>query len=261
MNSFKLFKLSNLALCKESELEIGKIFNNPLISKTYAKKNDKFFPLFFNAGLSFVYRVLKKLILFEKKNPKSIYIFSGTLNQYNSIKPVLRFLSKKNYSFNNLKRVKFSTKIVIISFALFLVRGLPLHLNLKKKYKNKTYWYLYKLTESYMFIPYFLEELDRIQPKLIILSNDHSIYARSLRITAEILEIKTLYIQHASVSKIFPPLEFDYALLDGNVAYQNYIACYRAQKKNLRIKKNAANCQVLLSGQKKKNNQSNQKKK
>ena len=51
---------------------------------------------------------------------------------------------------------------------------------------------------------------------------------------------------------MFPPLEFNYALLDGNIAHQFYIQSYKIQKKtNLRLEKNIANCQVILTGQKK----------
>ena len=105
--------------------------------------------------------------------------------------------------------------------------------------------------EAYSYVPYFLDLLTKAKPKIVIVSNDHSLDCRSLRLAAEILGIKTLYFQHASVSNIFPPLEFDFALLDGSIAYKTYISCYKNNKNNSRVKKNAKKCKVLLTGQKK----------
>ena len=104
---------------------------------------------------------------------------------------------------------------------------------------------------AYSFVPYFLDLLTKTKPKLVIVSNDHSLNCRSLRLAAEILGIKTLYIQHASVSNIFPPLEFDFALLDGSIAYKTYLSCYKKNKITNRIKKNAAKSKIILTGQKK----------
>ena len=104
---------------------------------------------------------------------------------------------------------------------------------------------------AYSYVPYFINILSKTKPKLVIVSNDHSLNCRSLRLAAQILGIRTLYIQHASISNIFPPLEFDYALLDGLVSYKKYVSCYEKNKNNNRVKKNAIKCKVLLTGQKK----------
>lgn len=64
--------------------------------------------------------------------------------------------------------------------------------------------------------------LKKSKPKAIVFTNDHLVIARSLLLAANDLGIKTYYIQHASVSTHFPPLEFTYALLDGNDALLKY---------------------------------------
>jgi hypothetical protein len=105
---------------------------------------------------------------------------------------------------------------------------------------------------SYIYVPYFIDLLKKIDPKIVIISNDHSVSNRSLRLSAEILRIKTIYVQHASVSELFPPLEFNYTFLDGKIAHQIYLNCYKNQtENNLRIKQNIKNCEIILSGQKK----------
>ena len=64
--------------------------------------------------------------------------------------------------------------------------------------------------------------------------------------------MKTIYVQHASGSELFPPLNFDYALLDGKIAHQIQLNCYKTQtENNLRIKQNIKNCEIILTGQKK----------
>jgi hypothetical protein len=60
-------------------------------------------------------------------------------------------------------------------------------------------------------------------PKSIIFSNDHNINSRSALFAAKNLNIKTIYLQHAVVSEIFPPLIFDLALLEGNDTLDKYV--------------------------------------
>jgi hypothetical protein len=57
----------------------------------------------------------------------------------------------------------------------------------------------------------------------ILVSNDHSPEIRSIVLAAKSLGIKTLYIQHATVSDSFPNLNvFDCAFLDGQQAWDVY---------------------------------------
>ena len=65
--------------------------------------------------------------------------------------------------------------------------------------------------------------LKNLQPKMIIVANDHSYTSRSFFRAAQHLKIITAYVQHASVNKFFPPLEFDYAFLDGLESYEKYL--------------------------------------
>lgn len=73
------------------------------------------------------------------------------------------------------------------------------------------------------------------RPKMIAFSNDHCVWHRSLLKCCKSLGIKTFYCQHALVSEYFPPLEFDYTFLDGEIANKKY-------------KRANAECQVFLTG-------------
>lgn len=71
------------------------------------------------------------------------------------------------------------------------------------------------------------------KPKLkyFIGANDHSGLSQIGFVAARKTGIKTIYIQHASISDKFPPLSTDYALLDGQDALDKYTAAgaYKTQ--------------------------------
>ena len=66
--------------------------------------------------------------------------------------------------------------------------------------------------------------LKNSQLKMVVMANDHVIITRSLIELTERLHVKSLYVQHASVTTAFPPLRFDYAFLDGLESYEKYKA-------------------------------------
>lgn len=71
----------------------------------------------------------------------------------------------------------------------------------------------------------FSEYLKTYRPKAIVLASDLSYEQRSLLFAAKNLGIPTIYVQHASVSTIFPPLEFDLNLLEGEDTFNKYKLC------------------------------------
>ena len=82
----------------------------------------------------------------------------------------------------------------------------------------------------------------------MITSNDHNVPNRCMLAVAHHLGIKTVYLQHASVSPIFPALRVNYAFLDGQCALDIYRQCEPNQPNTNR---NAPLPKVILSGQKK----------
>jgi len=77
----------------------------------------------------------------------------------------------------------------------------------------------------HIWLFYFAVLLKRVQPNLVLMSNDHNVPNRALLGVCRVLGIKTAYVQHASVSGRFPALRFDYAFLDGSVARSTYEGC------------------------------------
>lgn len=60
------------------------------------------------------------------------------------------------------------------------------------------------------------------QLKMVVMANDHILLTRCLVELAEKHHIKSLYVQHASVTESFPPLRFDYSFLDGQESFEKY---------------------------------------
>lgn len=67
-----------------------------------------------------------------------------------------------------------------------------------------------------------LRVLKKCKPKAIVFTNDHLVISRALLLAANDLKIQSYYVQHASVTEFFPPLEFTHAMLDGKDAYLKY---------------------------------------
>ena len=70
---------------------------------------------------------------------------------------------------------------------------------------------------------YWLKSLLRQSPsRWVLTANDHNPLNRMLCALSNRDGRKTAYVQHASVSDIFPPLDFDVAFLDGQVSMDIY---------------------------------------
>ena len=67
-----------------------------------------------------------------------------------------------------------------------------------------------------------LEILKVHRPQALVFSNDHHPILRIYMHAAKILDIPTIYIQHASVSPYFPKLMFDLSLLEGADTVHKY---------------------------------------
>jgi len=61
------------------------------------------------------------------------------------------------------------------------------------------------------------------KPKALLVSNDHSVLPRTLMLAARDAGVPTIYMQHAAVTSMFPPLLFDYAFLEGRVSLMQYL--------------------------------------
>lgn len=213
--------------------------------------------------------VIKNSNPFEKRrvdnctNRINLLFFANTKNQLASLEPCITALIQSNeslllvterkyangnISFSNSVFVKFSAKVHASAAAIFVLRAIALIRRLSSIEKTLVSNYLNQFLESYWYLPYFISIFENLQPKCAITSNDHNTANRCFIAAARSLGVKTVYIQHASVSDLFPALNFDYALLDGKAALGRYLQCENNRPKLLALPKKTT---IFLSGQQK----------
>ncbi|WP_162622986.1 hypothetical protein [Billgrantia lactosivorans] len=134
------------------------------------------------------------------------------------------------------------------SSLLLLVRLYALFRLLNKNYVGNKDVCMAHFFNTYIYLSYFYRVLTEVQPKYVVTANDHSAANRSLLAVAHKLGIKTVYLQHASVSNLFPALRVNYAFLDGLHSLNTYRECENNQPSTTR---EAPVPVVILSGQKK----------
>jgi len=111
-------------------------------------------------------------------------------------------------------RVKFRhyIKFISIFFLLLKIEG------------KRTYQLIDLIFNSIGWMEAFDNAVKKFKPKSITFSNDHSYIPRALLLMAKKNKVPTIYIQHATVTGSFPPLEFDLNLLEGQDAFDKYKA-------------------------------------
>ncbi|MGO2476896.1 MAG: hypothetical protein ACTH7Q_00765 [Pseudoalteromonas sp.] len=262
MKTFQILKVLNASLGKEDEYSLSYLHGIKLDSFKHVKQSKtKYSGLFLQVCL-YLYSLLKT-VRFSKRNldpNKEVLMFAGTKNQYDSLNSTMNSLDGLSVDYNLIAtkavgRGAENHSLNVLEFLLsayaFVRYSYKLYFRLKKtdrKFEIKYFFSIYcqTYTNLVFFISILLKLKSKNKLKLVVLSNDHNNENRCLRLACEVLNIKTLYMQHASVSTLFPPLQYDYALLDGKVAYDIYQNCLRKLPNASIYPVN-----VFLSGQKK----------
>ncbi|WP_025675130.1 hypothetical protein [Salinivibrio socompensis] len=216
--------------------------------------------------VSLYYNAIKNIKIFNEPPREShdFLILAGTQNQksaltglMNSLKSYKRpivcispedKIEKKDIHAGYFKPLKFSIKDIINSLALNVMRYKDISRAFRERDHELLADKLDKFFLVHLYLLYFNRVIEEIKPSYVIVSNDHNNMNRALIAVAHYKGIKTVYLQHASVSNIFPTLNFDYAFLDGISALETYKECESNCPPGLEIKRNR---QVFLSGQKK----------
>lgn len=89
-----------------------------------------------------------------------------------------------------------------------------------KKLMRYFYWYFMLTVGYYEVFVRIIKNTPQLQ--IVLFSNDHITMNRCMIEAAKKCKIKTLYVQHASVTEKFPPLCFSYSFLDGMESYEKY---------------------------------------
>lgn len=203
-----------------------------------------------------------------KKQPKingptKFFVFAGTANQMRSLDQTIEALVTKGENVVAVGNPRLLTPEDLAKgyvpfqltltdtfrvMVLFTTRGWGLYRVLKEKHPVAVGWHFSTFCSVYAYLAYFYRVLSRTSPEFVITANDHNVPNRCMLAVAHHLGIKTAYLQHASVSNIFPALRVNYAFLDGQYALDTYRQCESNQPNTRR---NVPVPEVILSGQKK----------
>ncbi|MDD1782450.1 hypothetical protein LRP49_14860 [Enterovibrio sp. ZSDZ35] len=252
----RLLKESLKILSEVDEFNLSYLYGNHTSTLNYLVKNEKSKFLF--RILNYIYFIARRLKLKKNNNIRcDTLIYAGTTNQLNSVIGVYRELIKlerkpfllvepnliklcKDYNVN-FGVVGFPTKVTMNSLGLNLVRSRYI---LGKKSNITGFWNCFDFfLKSHFYLNYFEELLSNGCIDNILTSNDHNVSNRAFLMVAKKHSIKTMYVQHASVSTYFPELEFDYAFLDGYHSLMIY--------ESISNRKSTHKTTVFLTGQKK----------
>jgi hypothetical protein len=77
-------------------------------------------------------------------------------------------------------------------------------------------------TRTYLEITHSYHNRKNVLPRIAVVANDHSFAQVGFAAAMESFGVPVVYIQHAEVSKIFPPLDFAAAILRNKVSLETY---------------------------------------
>ncbi|WP_233555556.1 glycosyltransferase family protein [Pontibacter oryzae] len=158
-----------------------------------------------------------------------VWLYVVSQNNYDSLKFIAEGLPDSVFVAGQSKALgKYRYAVQRISLRqkiIFYYKLLPLSLQFLKHNRKSTLRFFDLLYDAIGFYEVYLEKIRKYKPKAIIFANDHNADARAMLLAAKANGIKTVYIQHASVSALFPPLSFDLNLLEGQDALDKYCSC------------------------------------
>lgn len=156
-------------------------------------------------------------------NYKGIVFLGFSTNNQRSLAPIIRNMVEGEYLYlDNHKDDLNKRKAWWISIAYFFTTmrvyrksDAPTRKRFKRFFADFwTTYGLYQVAEDCLI---------HYKVKTLVLSNDHNTFHRCLILNAQKLGIKTIYVQHASVTPRFPRLLFDYSFLDGEETLEKYL--------------------------------------
>jgi len=154
-----------------------------------------------------------------------VLISVHTKNQIAALEPLTEFINEHTIfsTLEGYKRHQFAEGELSKYAGKYFFHLIVWYFQFNKKERNiylKRFRHYYYLLGIYRFLINYFNSPEK--PLLYIASNDHRGPSQVGFIAAQNSGVRTLYIQHASVSKAFPPLKVDFALLDGEDSADKY---------------------------------------
>ena len=248
--SLEFYKTSLEILSKTPEnwLEFSAGQNTETNLKRF--RTNSFFS-FVRQSLGYFYFLFRSFSTKQNKiGNKDVLFFGTSNNQFTVLESIFKEQSRFSSAFvlpNNCRgsfnhteyKDLYYVKLKLGFFFIFLVltiKRIPKLFMLLWKTDRRLFLHRIK---SFLLIYYWLifnqALLRDINPKILMLSNDHNPEMRVMIELCKHLQIKTSYVQHASVSKRFHSLDFNYSFLDGQHALDIYMNCDKRRSPNSNI--------------------------
>ena len=158
-----------------------------------------------------------------------VWLYVVSQNNYDSLRFLQEGLPDAVYVAGQNKAIgKYNKAVERLSLRrklLYYYKFIPLYLEFLKYRRDSTLRFTDILYDAVGFYEIYLRKLEKYRPQAIIFANDHNADARAMLLAAKSAGVKAAYIQHASVSPIFPPLQFDLNLLEGQDSLDKYRQC------------------------------------
>lgn len=200
---------------------------------------DRKYPGLFLQLTKFSYTIMRAWKPFHKVDKEKVdyYIFSSAINQvastealvYNlidnneSIKCLaLRHVFKNTENTSHYSTLSLTTSDILKTLLLVVLQCPSLYYRQRRNNPDSIKFYLTEFLWVYGFLVYFHKTLKNHEPKFVITSNNLNPSNRSLLSVANKLGIKTVYLQHGLIVKNSPPLNVNYAFLDGQYSLDIY---------------------------------------
>ena len=156
-------------------------------------------------------------------NYKGLVFFGVSLNNRRSLEPIINKVEKDTFLYLNNHVTDVHKRRAWWHSIPYIFSLLKLYRKSNKEDKSLIIKYFTRLWTTYGLYKVAGEMLDKYNVKVLVLANDHNDINRCLIFNALEKGIKTVYVQHASVKKGFPRLDFTYSFLDGQESLDKYL--------------------------------------
>ena len=156
-------------------------------------------------------------------NYKGLVFFGVSLNNRRSLEPIINKVEKDTYLYLNNHVTDVHKRRAWWHSIPYIFSLIKLYKKSSKEDKALILKYFTRLWTTYGLYKVAGEMLDKYNVKVLVLANDHNDINRCLIFNALEKGIKTVYVQHASVKKGFPRLDFTYSFLDGQESLDKYL--------------------------------------
>ena len=156
-------------------------------------------------------------------NYKGLVFFGVSLNNRRSLEPIINKVEKDTYLYLNNHVTDVHKRRAWWYSIPYLFTLINLYKKSNQEDKSLIIKYFTRLLTTYGLYKVAGEMLDKYNVKVLVMANDHNDINRCLLFNALEKGIKTVYVQHAYVKKVFPRLDFTYSFLDGQESLDKYL--------------------------------------